>query len=230
MFGRRKQTSRKQTSQLRVEEGRLLESPTTDGLGTERRAFGEFVSPRGELASYAFGWVSTSDPREARISIGIGRGNPGGGTFDIVAFPHDGRHGYALVDEPFESVPQGGPHLSAAEARAHVDLPFIWAVVDTVMELDRRARWMLHWLELTSAVVTGEVAARQEPVLLVAHDDDGIWQLIGTSDADPATGRAEHLHHLVDDDPTLLEVIDLLPDERAERTHVGGAWSRYVRN
>lgn len=33
--------------------------------------------------------------------------------------------------------------------------------------------------------------------LLVSHDfDDGIWQLIGTSDADASTGKLGHLHRL----------------------------------
>jgi len=33
---------------------------------------------------------------------------------------------------------------------------------------------------------------------LVSHGaDDGIWQLIGTSDADDSTGRLGHLHHVL---------------------------------
>lgn len=161
--------------------------------------------------------------------MGIGRGNPGGGTFHIATFPQEGALAYRLVDEPFASVPQGGPHLSASDARAHEDLPFVWAVVDTVMERDRRAIWMRHWLTGTTAVVTGEVAARLEPVLLMTHDDDGIWQLIGTTDADPATGKVEHLDHHIDDDPTLLDAIDLAPAERATRAQVGEPWTRVRR-
>lgn len=224
MFGRRKQRF-----QVEVQEGRLSESPTRDAQGVDRRAFGEFVGPRGELASYAFGWVSNADPREARLSVGIGHGNPGGGTFHASVFLHDGERAFALVDEPFETVPQGGPHLIASDARGHVDLPFVWAVVDTVMERDRRAAWMGHWLRGTIAIVTGEVAAGREPVLLIAHDDDGMWQLIGTTDADPATGKVEHLHHHIDGDPTLLDAINLVPEERATRSHLGAPWTRHRR-
>lgn len=147
----------------------------------------------------------------------------------MIVFPHEGAHAYALADEPFELVPQGGPHLSASDARAHEDLPFIWAVVDTVMRRDRRAAWMLHWLRCTTAVVTGEVAARQEPVLLIAHDDDGIWQLIGMTDANPATGKVEHLHHHIDEDATLLDAIDLAPNEQASRNPHGAPWKRTFR-
>lgn len=211
-----------------VREGQLTEHQLADGNGIERRAHGEFVGPRGELASYAFGWVSDADPREARLSVGIGSGNLGGGTFNAVIFLRDDGHAFTLVDEPFQSVPQGGPNLSAAEARSHEDLPFVWAVADTVMHRDRRAIWMLHWLEGTLAIATGEVAARQEPALLVVNDDDGMWQLVGSSDPDVATAKVEHLHHHVDGDLTLLDVIDLQPEERAERTHLGSAWIRFV--
>jgi hypothetical protein len=39
---------------------------------------------------------------------------------------NDDGHAFSLVDEPFEQVPQGGPDLSADQARAHEDLPFVW--------------------------------------------------------------------------------------------------------
>ncbi len=50
-----------------VAPGRLTEVPTADASGMERRAFGEFTSLRGELASYAFGWVTGAEPHEARV-------------------------------------------------------------------------------------------------------------------------------------------------------------------
>jgi hypothetical protein len=61
---------------VRVEEGRFVERETEHGA--DRRMFGEFVGPHGELASYAFGWTSEAD--DGRISIGAGAGNEGGGT------------------------------------------------------------------------------------------------------------------------------------------------------
>lgn len=44
---------------LQVIEGRPTGTPA--GSGVERRAFGEFVGPRGEVASYAFGWTTGPD-------------------------------------------------------------------------------------------------------------------------------------------------------------------------
>jgi hypothetical protein len=211
---------------IQVLEGALVEVPTADVTGVDRRAFGEFVGPHGELASYAFGWTTGSDPHIARLSIGIGAGNPGGGTFHAVIFANEDGHAFSLTDEPFERVPQGGPDLSADQARAHQDLPFVWWVTDHVMEHDRRAWWMRHWLLGTTCVQTLEVFERQEPVLLIGHDaGDGIWQLIGASDADGGTGKVRHVHHAVDEDLSLIDALDLPPGRSAERSGLGKPWT-----
>jgi hypothetical protein len=211
---------------IQVLEGALVEVPTADVTGMDRRAFGEFVGPGGELASYAFGWVSGADPHVARLSIGIGAGNPGGGTFHANMFVNDDGHAFSLTDEPFERVPQGGPDLTAAQARAHEDLPFVWWVTDHVMQQDRRAWWMRHWLLETASIQTLEVFEHREPVLLVRHDaDDGTWQLIGASDANSSTGRIGHLHHAVDEDQSLIDVLDLPPGRSAIRAALGKPWA-----
>jgi hypothetical protein len=212
--------------QVTVQEARLLELPTPAATGMERRAFGEFVGPRGELASYAFGWATDADPAVGRLTIGIGAGNPGGGTFHAVVVPHGASHAFSLVDEPFEQVPEGGPDLTAEQAHAHEDLQFIWWVADHVMERDRRAWWMRHWLLGTRAYSTAQVFEHDEPVLLVANDaDDDLWQLIGSTDAGP-DGKIGHLYHAVDEDPTLIDVLDLEPGSVAIRAHIGGPWTR----
>ncbi|GAB7044542.1 MULTISPECIES: hypothetical protein [Catenuloplanes] len=209
---------------LKVIEGRL--TGTRVGAGVERRAFGEFVGPRGELASYAFGWTTGSDPHVARLTVGIGAGNPGGASFHAIVFDDEGRYACSLVDAPFERVPEGGADLTASQAREHADLPFVWWVVDRVMERDRRAWWMTHWLLGTTSIQTGEVFARTEPILYVGHDaDDGLWQLIGASDADPATGKLGHLHHAVEHDLTLLDILDLAPGESVSRTAPYAPWT-----
>jgi hypothetical protein len=214
--------------EIQVVEGRLVQTPTADGSGVDRRAFGEFVSPRGELASYAFGWTTGSDSHVARWSIGIGAGNPGGGTFHAITFDHDDSYAFSLVNEPFQAVPQGGPDLTADQARAHQDLPFVWWVADQIMERDRRAWWMRHWLLGTSCIQTLEIFQRREPILLVSHDtDDRLWQLIGATDANAETGKIGHLHHAIDEDQTLLDVIDLAAGHSASRSHIGGPWVRH---
>lgn len=211
---------------IEVNEGRLEESPTPGATGMQRRAYGEFVSQRGELASYAVGWSTDADPRVGFVTVGIGVGNPGGGTFHAEVLVQDDAFGYALVDEPFAEVPQGGPHLSAEEARAHDTLPFVWGVVDFVFQRDRRAWWLKHWLLGTPSLQTPEVFELAEPILLVQHDaDDGTWQLIGASDA-TEDGKLVHLYHAIDADPTLLDVLDLQPGERAVRSKPGKRWKR----
>ena len=213
---------------VRIEEGRLIETATPGADGMERRAFGEFVGPHGELASYALGWTTGTKEQSGRITIGIGAGNPGGATFHADVLTRDGAYGFALVDEPFEDVPEGGPDLTAEQARAHQDLEFIWFVADTVMARDRRAWWLQHWLYGTPSIATAEVFDLSEPVLLVTNDsDDELWQLIGESDpGDIDDAKLSHLYHAVDEDPTLLDVLDLEPGQQAERERVGGPWTR----
>jgi hypothetical protein len=119
----------------------------------ERRAFGESVSERGELASYAIGWTSGHEDQVAHMTIGLGAGSPRGGSFDIEIRMGEDAWRVTLVDRPFERVPQGRPDLTREQALAHEDLDYVWFVADQVMAQDRRAFWMLHWLVGTQALV-----------------------------------------------------------------------------
>jgi hypothetical protein len=203
-----------------VDEGRLVERPCPDCGGIERRAFGEFVSPRGELASYAIGWTSGGehDRNVGYMTIGLGAGNPGGGSFHCDVFEQDGEYALLAVDRPFEDVPQGGPDLTREEALAHECIDFVWWVADEVMAQDRRARWMRHWLLGTRSFATTPVVEGSRPVQHVVRSADGEWQLLcGTVEATSDTIAVHHLFHAVDRDPTLLDVLDLAPGERADR-------------
>ena len=200
-----------------VIEGRLIESPTTGARGVDRRAFGEFVGPNGELASYAIGWTTGTARDLGRLSIGIGAGNPGGATFHAIVFDNGDDYALTLTDEIFEQVPEGGPNISAEDARSHQDLPFIWWVADQVFARDHRAWWMRHWLMHTKCFVTPQVFDLREPVLLIVNDDDDdYWQLVGVTDPSD-DGKILHLIHAIDHDPTLLDVLDLRPGECASR-------------
>jgi hypothetical protein len=65
-------------------------------------------------------------------------------------------------------------------------------------------------------------------VLLIGHDaEDGVWQLIGSSDAGD-DGKVGHLSHAIDEDQTLLDVLDLDPDQSATREYHGGLWTRHI--
>jgi hypothetical protein len=208
-----------------VRPGRLFEHPASGGQGVERRAFGEFVGPRGELASYALGWTTGTQESIGRLTVGIGAGNPGGGSFHAVVFAKDDSYAMALVDEPFAEVPEGGPSLSREEGLEHVDLPFVWFVADQVMYQDPQAWRLRHWVLRTTVVATPEVLENDEPVLRLQHDDDGIWQAIGSTSAG-TTGGVVHLSHLVDDDPSLVSVLDLAPGQAAWRPGASSPWQR----
>ena len=152
----------------------------------------------------------------------------GGGSFDAEVRWIDDGFGMTLVGEPFEDVPEGGPHLSREEALAHDTLPFVWWVADEALEQDSRGEWMRHWLAQTMAIATLPVIEGTKPVRHVARADDGVWQLLcGTVEAkaDERSG-AFHVFHALDRDPALLELMDLEPGQRADRASAGAPWER----
>ena len=211
-----------------IVEGRLVERPCPDCDGIERRAFGEFESFRGELASYAIGWTSGHEDPVGHMTIGIGAGNEGGASFHIeIRIVEGGDWGMGLVDRPFEDVPEGGPDLDREEALAHDTLPFIWAVADIVMVLDRRAVWMEHWLKGTGALATHGVMHGLAPITHVVRTEDEElgWELLCDTEDEPE-GHAFHLFHALDHDHSLLELLDLEPGERADRDGPGEPWVR----
>jgi hypothetical protein len=209
---------------MRITEGRLVDRVCPHCGGIERRAFGESVSEAGELASYAFGWTTTHDDRHAAITIGIGAGNEGGGSFHATVFEQEDGYAMGLRDEPFEDVPEGGPDLTRDEALEHPDLKYVWWVADEAMQQDRRARWMLHWLFATPAAMALPVYDAREPARAVARDAAGDWRLL--SGDEDAPFRRARLHEALDRDQSLLDVLDLEPGQRAERRKLLGGWKR----
>lgn len=68
---------------------------------------------------------------------------------------------------------------------------------------------------------------RSRPVLLVSRED-GDWCFL-CGDVHPDSGeyyRVVGLGHVVEQDPLLRSVLDLLPNEEAERIAVGERWIR----
>jgi hypothetical protein len=212
---------------MTIEPGRLQEGPCPHCGHMEHRAFGEFEAPRGELASYAFGWTSGHEQQIGRMTIGIGAGNPGGASFHLEVGKAEDETALRLVDDPFERVPEGGPDLTREQALAHPDLQFIWYVADEIARLDRRYWWMEHWIWGTRAFATQAVVDGALPVLHVVRDsDDGEWQLLDGRPGSEETAVLFHLHHALDRDRTLLDVLDLAPGQRADRAEAGDSWAR----
>jgi hypothetical protein len=75
-------------------------------------------------------------------------------------------------------------------------------------------------------VVSGPVSSHELPVLLVVHEHGGDWQVLdGVRDVEVEGGRVMCLHHLVEQDRTLRDVLRTLPaGYEAYRTQVGGDW------
>ena len=71
-----------------------------------------------------------------------------------------------------------------------------------------------------------EIIFNKTPVLHVTHDIDGDWQFLGSEDATETEVAFVHVAHLVEVDPTLLEVRDLPLGWHAWRESVGEVWKR----
>lgn len=56
----------------------------------------------------------------------------------------------------------------------------------------------------------------------------GITGMDRRADGDDDTAKIGHLHHVIDEDPTLIDVLDLEPGHSASRSHPDGPWTRHV--
>jgi hypothetical protein len=79
-------------------------------------------------------------------------------------------------------------------------------------------------------ITTRRVMEQGWPILLVTHDDDEPrgWQFLnGHGDTDdPTGGITVHPEHVIDRDPTVVELADLPPGWRAWRTTESAEWIR----
>ena len=86
-----------------------------------------------------------------------------------------------------------------------------------------RGGWR-HGSRGTRSFATKPVVDGSAPVRHVVLEEDG-WQLLcGTVEADEP--QVFHLHHALDRDQSLLEVLDLEPGQRADREGPAGRWER----
>lgn len=67
----------------------------------------------------------------------------------------------------------------------------------------------------------------ERPVLYVTRPDGDWCALCGAEHPDDASSyRVVGLGHVLHDDPSLEAVMDLAPNEEAERVAIGASWSR----
>ena len=98
------------------------------------------------------------------------------------------------------------------------------------MGFDLNDNWRFDQPRNCAVLTLRQVLDGTEPILLVSHDlgDDG-WQFIGSSDASFVDARVVSLEEMVNLDPTILVVSDLLPGLQAVRSGPGLAWRRRLR-
>jgi len=76
------------------------------------------------------------------------------------------------------------------------------------------------------AFVCSHVFEKTRPVLFVSRAD-GDWQLLcGGAHDEGEVPRVVGINHLLDEDPSLREILDLPADWEAERSAQGKAWQR----
>ena len=77
------------------------------------------------------------------------------------------------------------------------------------------------------AAVTVRSVLDGAPILVVSHDDDDDgWQFLDGGEVDTEEARLIAMRRVLQLDPSLREVADLLPGWMARRDRVGGTWSR----
>lgn len=88
------------------------------------------------------------------------------------------------------------------------------------------ADWDLPQDPHLGVVVTGPVGGGELPVLLAVQYEVDDWQFVdGVTEPDEETAQVLCLHHVVGRDPTLREVLRILPERyEAHRDAAGAAW------
>lgn len=79
----------------------------------------------------------------------------------------------------------------------------------------------------TKCFVCIHVFDRSRPVLYVTRPDGDWCALCGAEHPEDANAyRVVGIGHVIDDDPGLSEILDLAPNQEAERSTVGDPWVR----
>ena len=92
------------------------------------------------------------------------------------------------------------------------------------MEID----WPFDQGENVAALTTRQVLRHGQPILRVIHySDDHSWAFTCGTTSDPNDALIISMKRIVEHDPTLLSIADLLPGWNAYREAPGSRWKRY---
>ena len=87
-------------------------------------------------------------------------------------------------------------------------------------------RWAFPDRPDTTAFTTKRVAVEVAAIVFVFHDRDGTWQFIDSEPWVRADVVVSHLGHLIDQDPTLVDLADLPIGSEASRDGPDAPWTR----
>lgn len=95
-------------------------------------------------------------------------------------------------------------------------------------DTERFPDWRFPDKPHTKAFISKAIQEDKEWITYVTHDlSDGAWQILGETGIDSGGPELACLHHMVEKDPTLVELADLPKGWYAERTAPGRAWERF---
>jgi len=99
---------------------------------------------------------------------------------------------------------------------------------DSVEESRKFPNWQFPDPPHTKVFISKAIQERTEWVTFVTHDlSDGAWQILGETGIENGGPELVCLHHMVEKDPTLVELADLPLGWYAERNAPGESWRRY---
>ncbi len=93
---------------------------------------------------------------------------------------------------------------------------------------ERFPGWVFPDKPHTKVFVSSAIREIKEWITLVTHDlSDGAWQMVGDTGTESGGPELACLHHMIEKDPTLLEIADLPKGWGAERSVPGQPWHRF---
>lgn len=115
------------------------------------------------------------------------------------------------------------------EERIRYLQPALWSPPAAARHDVWRAWWhATEWPGRTNVdglvFVSKRAAAGNVPVLGVQFFDDGDWAFLDGISSEPENMTMTHLHHVLQRDPSLEEMIDMVPGIRAWRDRPGAPW------
>jgi hypothetical protein len=88
--------------------------------------------------------------------------------------------------------------------------------------------WPFDQGKNVAAITTRQVLREGYPILRVVHySDDHSWAFTCGTTSDPNDALVVSMKSIVELDPTVLSIADLLPGWGASREAVGSPWERY---